>query len=501
MPPQRAQPPGCFWGCFLFVGLAVFAGFAFGMVLPAMRAQFFFVEARCTVLDKRLGDSGDDTWRPEIRIRYEVNGRQHDTWTYDAAWIYSSGRAAKEAILAGFVVGQQYPCWYDPANPDARAVLTRGLDWWMLIVLVPLVFVVIGAGGLIANRRQRRGEPLTVAVALPAGTAKSFGSLGLTIVVGFFVAAMIAFAVFFALAAWGAAPWAVGVGFFTPLVVFFIAVPLLGRRVLAGWIQRLPSPERRAAKQMVPQEHPSPAARVLGQVVPPPAGDWPTVPAVQIPTEPATTLAVRLRMDSGKLGCALTCLVPFTAVWVSAVTAFAVVLTREHARGQHNWGQTFFMVLLALIGLALVGFVFVIAAGLIGRLLAGRVVVELSAYPLAAGGRYECWAQQSGGTVPLRAVRVRLVCKESARYQQGTSTYTSTREVYSQDLLHPQDDSLAGGVRRPLEVPAGVMHSFAGANNQVSWSLQVRGRAGILPVRLDFPVIVYPAEGASHESA
>jgi hypothetical protein len=505
MPPPRTQPPGCFWAFFLIIGLVVFGAIGFGMILPALRARFYFVQTPCTVLDKRLGDGGDDTWRPEIHIQYQVGGHRHDTWTYDAAWAYSSGRAAKEAILTSFVVGQQYPCWYDPANPGGRAVLVRGLDWWMLMALVPLVFVVIGAGGLIANRRQRRGEQLTVAVSLPTGTAKALGSLGLTVMLGFVVAALVGFALFFALVRLGAPPWAVGVGFFAPLVVFFIAVPVLGRRVLAGWIQRLPSPERRAAKQAIPQEHPSPAAPAPGQVVPSPAGDWPTVPAVQAPTEPATTLAVRLRPDSGKLGCTLACLIPFTAIWLGGVTPFVVLITREHARGQHNWPQTLFLIPFVLIGLALVVFVFIVAAGLIGRLLAGRVIMELSAHPLAAGGRYEWWAQQSGGTVPLRAVRVRLVCQESARYQQGSSTYTSTREVYSRDVLDPetdpQGDGLAGGMRGPLEVPAGVMHSFAAANNQVSWSLQVRGRAGILPLRLVFPVIVYPAEESPHESA
>jgi hypothetical protein len=49
------------------------------------------------------------------------------------------------------------------------------------------------------------------------------------------------------------------------------------------------------------------------------------------------------------------------------------------------------------------------------------------------------------------------------------------------------------------EFSSGATH--AAANNQVCWSLQVRGKAAILPVWLDFAVIVYPAGGAPHESA
>jgi hypothetical protein len=497
MPPQRAQPPGCFWGCFLFIGLAVFAGFAFGMILPAVRAQLFFIETRCTVLDKRLGDGGDNTWRPEVHIQYEVNGQIRQTWTYDAAGVYSSGRAAKEAILARFVQGQQYPCWYDPADPD-RAVLVRGFEWWMLMTLIPLVFVFVGVVGLVYSRRHR-GEQLAVDVSLPPGTLKTFGTLGLRLVGAFIVTAIVSFGLCLILIGRGAPPWAIGVTFFVPFVALLIVLPVLGRRTLRQWAQRLPSPERLSAKRAVEQDRPGPAAGGGTSLFA--AGEWPTVPALEASPLPATTLEVRLVQGSDKMGCGLACLVVFTAIWLGGTIPFVVILARDHARGAHNWGQTFAAVPFALIGLGLVVFVVVVALGLIGRLLAGRVVMELSAHPLAAGGRYEWWAQQSGGTVPLRAVRVRLVCWESARYQQGTSTYTSTREVYSHDLLHPQDDSLADGVRRPLEVPAGVMHSFAAANNQVSWCVQVRGRAGFLPVKLSFPVIVYPAGSAPHESA
>jgi hypothetical protein len=530
MPPPRNQPPGCFWAFFLILGLAIFAIFALGMILPAARARFVFVETRCTVLDKRLGAGNDNSWRPEIRIEYQADGRRHDTWTYDAAGVYSNDRAAKEAILAGFIQGRQYPCWYDPADPD-RAVLVRDLKWWMLMALIPLVFVVVGIAGLIAGRR-RRAEQLRVQVSLPAGTAKTFGTLGLTALVGFAVAAVVAFALFFALARAGAPPWVLRVGSFAPVVVFFIAVVVLGRRVLAGWVQRLPSPERRAAKEAAVgsavrteavgsagrteeathtrphsgpygpertarQKHTTPAA--------PAAEEWPAVPTLELAPEPATTLAVRLRQDSQKLGCAVAFLIPFTTIWVSVVSAFVVHLARQHALGQHNWGKTFFLVPFVLVGLGLIVLLCAAAAGLIGRLLTGRVAVELSAHPLEAGGRYEVWAEQGAGAVPLRAVRVRLVCRESARYQQGTSTYTSTREVYGQDVLspetNPRGDGLSGGVRRPLEVPAGVMHSFAAANNQVSWFVQVRGRVGLLPLRLAFPVVVYPAGGERHESA
>ncbi len=59
------------------------------------------------------------------------------------------------AILARFTKGQRCPCWYDPSDPDS-AVVSRSFSWWSLVLLIPLTFVAIGAGGLIHNRRTQR---------------------------------------------------------------------------------------------------------------------------------------------------------------------------------------------------------------------------------------------------------------------------------------------------------------------------------------------------------
>jgi hypothetical protein len=46
-------------------------------------------------------------------------------------------------------VDGQYPCWYDPADPDV-VVLSQGYTWWLWLTLsVPISFLLIGGGGLI----------------------------------------------------------------------------------------------------------------------------------------------------------------------------------------------------------------------------------------------------------------------------------------------------------------------------------------------------------------
>jgi hypothetical protein len=135
---------------FFLVGILV-AGLMFQSLLrPLWRASHSYVEGICVVLDKRIGEShGDDgtTYRPEIHIQYSVDGKDYDTWTYDAARVYSSGLKGKQAIINRYQIGGEYPFWYDPEDPS-KAVLVRGFSWAYLFILLPLVFVVVGAGGM-----------------------------------------------------------------------------------------------------------------------------------------------------------------------------------------------------------------------------------------------------------------------------------------------------------------------------------------------------------------
>jgi hypothetical protein len=140
-----------FFAAFLVMGLAFFALLANVLMWPEWRVNNQFVEHRCRVLQKRLAESGgsEETYRPEFLVDYAVNGRNYQTWTYDITQAYSGDRAAQRVLLDQFDVGRQYPCWYDPRDPQT-VVLKRGYTWfsWIMLML-PLTFVIIGGGGLI----------------------------------------------------------------------------------------------------------------------------------------------------------------------------------------------------------------------------------------------------------------------------------------------------------------------------------------------------------------
>jgi hypothetical protein len=501
MPPSRSRLPGCFWAVFLLLGLAIFGMFTWAILLPVLRADFFFVETTCTVLDKRLVNGEDNTSRPEIHIEYKVDGVVHRIWTYDAAAVFTNDNTGNAGILAGFQTGRQYPCWYDPGAPD-KAVLVRGFSWWMLMCLIPLLFIAIGTGGLIYNARHPAPRPDPSEEPIVAGAGRTFTSIGCVLAGGFLLAGLISFGLFFTLAAQRAPVWAIGLSFFAPFLIYIVILAFLGRRLLGALRQRMPSPERLAAREARQRSR-------LGDSMPkcitletprPVMGNWPTVPALPNATEPGTTLAVRLQPSGPPAGCILGCLVPLTALCLGLGGPFWVGALRDFVQGQPGVGLLVFLSIVMVIGIALLGGVVVFSA----RALAGRVIVEVSAQPLCSGSRYEVWAAQQGG-VPLRNARIQLVCEESATYRQGTTTNTSKRQVFSHEVLNPQtnltSDELVGGVRRPLEIPWGAMHSFEAEHNKINWKIEVVGRVGFMPVRVAFPVIVLPAtEGRDEPS-
>jgi hypothetical protein len=156
-------------GFVLFLGVVFFLIVLFVAVLPEWRVNHDYVESHALVLDKRLAEGTDDnatTYRPEILIRYVVNDKTYQLWTYDTLRAYSTMRSSEERALAPFTVGAECTVWYDPARPE-KAVVVRGYTWWMYLLLaVATVLALAGAVGLLRALRRSRA-PLLEAADLP----------------------------------------------------------------------------------------------------------------------------------------------------------------------------------------------------------------------------------------------------------------------------------------------------------------------------------------------
>jgi hypothetical protein len=140
-----------FFGCVLALGCALLAVILATVVIPEWRANHRLVANRCLVMKKRIAernDPGGTVYRPEFLIQYQAGGQTYQSWTYDIARAYSSGKSEKQAVLDNFQIGQEYPCWHDPGHPET-VVLVRGYTWFAwTMMLVPVTFIAIGGGGL-----------------------------------------------------------------------------------------------------------------------------------------------------------------------------------------------------------------------------------------------------------------------------------------------------------------------------------------------------------------
>jgi hypothetical protein len=127
--------------------------------VPQWLAQQIYVEGRCQVLDKHIVESppreaSNSTYRPEFLIRYTVDGREYQTWAYDAIRASTELRWPKQQVLERFTLGQEYPCWYDPSDPS-RAILVRGYSYLSYVLLTGLaVLVFLIAMGMARQRRN-----------------------------------------------------------------------------------------------------------------------------------------------------------------------------------------------------------------------------------------------------------------------------------------------------------------------------------------------------------
>ena len=482
MPRATPRMPGCFSLIFFLLGLVLTAVFGYFMIWLPLRANLFFTETTCVVLDKRLAEQdGEDgkTYRPEIHIEYVVNGVPQRTWTYDAAGVFTNEHAAHVRTLGQFQVGQRYPCWFDPGKPD-RAVLTRRFSWWGLMVLIPVAFMVFGAIGLMSKRPP---EPNPQSPGLSAGEKRLAWWMFGVFFGGFLVAAAVSASLMFAFAGVGKPFWLFALMFFGPFLVYVGLLVLIGVKFLGRIRRAMPSPEKAAVRMLdaLPVDDSPTGAESSG---------WPTVPPLDpIPT-PGRWLRYRLVSNTSP-GCTLGILLGVALFWNGIVSVFLVQMIEGHRVGQPNWILTVFLIPFVLIGMVLIGVVLAAGLQLVTSLLVGAVRVEIADHSMRPGRTYEFVVEQSG-RFRLGRVSLVLACTESATYTQGTDTRTETNDVSKEEVAQAEAMPREG-LRGKLTVPKGAMHSFASDHNKITWTLRFKGRVGILPYESEYPVLVVPA--------
>lgn len=101
----------------------------FSNIGPDQRASTFFQQTDCYLISKNLPETGRlvHRYRADFLISYAVNHMEYTTWVsgngLDNSFL--SDRDFVYATFDGFIVGNTYPCWYNPDQPKQIMLLPR----------------------------------------------------------------------------------------------------------------------------------------------------------------------------------------------------------------------------------------------------------------------------------------------------------------------------------------------------------------------------------------
>lgn len=140
---------GCFFTVFLLIGLGATAAFLWP-VFDIFRARAWR-ETSCTILKSEVethrGSKGSRTYSIAVSYEYFVDDQRYVSTRYKFISGSSSGYDGKAEIVERLKPGTKTVCFVSRKNP-AEAVIERGFTSDMFLGLIPMIFAVIGGGGL-----------------------------------------------------------------------------------------------------------------------------------------------------------------------------------------------------------------------------------------------------------------------------------------------------------------------------------------------------------------
>jgi hypothetical protein len=175
--------------------------------------------------------------------------------------------------------------------------------------------------------------------------------------------------------------------------------------------------------------------------------------------------------------------------WNGIVSVFVAQAVNSWRSGHPEWLLTIFMVPFVLIGLGFIG-------GILYSFLAlfnprPHLTVTPGAVPLGATLNVQ-W-EITGRVDMLQNLHVRLEGREEATYRQGTRSCTDKSVFADLEVARLTSPQEFRSGNRTVTVPAHLMHSFAGNNNKILWTIQLHGPIPRWPdLKEEFPLTVLP---------
>ncbi len=175
--------------------------------------------------------------------------------------------------------------------------------------------------------------------------------------------------------------------------------------------------------------------------------------------------------------------------WNGIVSVFLYLVVQGFKRDQPEWFLTIFLIPFVAVGLGLIVAIFYQLLALLNPRY--RLVLQPEKLHPGTSGMIN-W-QASGKAHRIRNLTVKLTGREEATYRVGTNTRTDKNTFFEMELLDTQDRYQIEAGSIGFVIPADTMHSFEADNNKIIWSLDVRGDIKFWPdVKQSYKIIISP---------
>jgi hypothetical protein len=145
-----------------FLGLGSFFTYLVARSVVSGARAYSWEETPCEIVSSRVvrnppSADPEEKFVFDVEYRYERGGRTFSSRQFRPGYTGSSEVAEAARLSERYSAGSRATCYVDPGNPR-NAALKRPTLWTGAMILFPLVFVLVGAGGLAAIWWPRR-EP------------------------------------------------------------------------------------------------------------------------------------------------------------------------------------------------------------------------------------------------------------------------------------------------------------------------------------------------------
>lgn len=539
--PASSQPTSVFgkvglslfFAVFLALGLLFFAFMAKSLLKTISTYEWQEVPATIIRSEVTEDSRADEPFRVAVSFRYQWEGRARisEKHSFSQQSYDNYDEAAKG--LSGISSGSETVCYVNPQNPD-EAILRRDGFWIGLFMAIPLVFVIVGAGGIFYTWRSKSGraEPLS-------RSAKPGARRGMVAFGAVFAAVGGALLLFWIIPTitrsldslnWKETPCTVissrvkshsdsdGTTYSVDVFYLYVfegrehrsnryrvfQVSSSGRAGKEAVVKRYP-PGMKAVCFVNPK-NPSEAVLVRGPgwsalfgLLPLAflaIGLWVMWSGIQgtkkveltgAETPPIADGVPRALKPRASPFAKLAATIAVAIFWNGIVSVFLFNLVDGFSRGRPDWFLAVFLVPFVLVGLGLLAATVYSAMAMTNP----RCSLSLSPAVLVPGKGFELQWETRGSLHRLSRLLIYVEGREEATYRRGTSSYTD-REVFARLPLVDLTSSLEMGQGAARgQLPEGVMTTFEASSNKIVWTLQVRGEISRWPNVIDeYPVNV-----------